>query len=643
MSWLISLMLAGAVLTSGNNISSYEYQNTATNDLTISKNASFDETENFEKTYPFNPNGKIEVSNLNGSIYIEAWDRPEISLSATKVANTKERLSDVEIKINADQNSFSVKTDYKAWRNRGNNTYENNGKLYVTFRLKVPRTAFLNEIETVNGSVDVSNMTNYTEISAVNGAIKASNLRGNAKLSTVNGTVYADFDNLNDDSSISLGTVNGTVRLSIPSNTNATIKANTVNGSISNEFGLPIRKGKYVGRDLYGKIGSGNVKIKLSSVNGGLSINNKDGGTTNPAINLLQQKTSDDFDDSFDSDMGIEVAKINVDVARVNADVARAVKEAEAAVIVNQKATEKAIKEAAKINSVKLKEALDAVKIDKEVQEQMERVQEDLAKASEAFYISRRSPYIQEKSDSFEVKGTPLVVVDAEDCNVLVRGWDKQEVKYVISKVARGITESSDVRTKVSKDKSKVEIEVANDSDRSEGLDKMTNMVRIEVFVPKKSNLRVTSHREIRLEGVSGELELHGMNESINVRDSYGKLKIESIEGTIRIIGFDGELEAVSEDADMYLEGDFKKINSTLNDGKVFLTLSDETNALITTANFASLGKTEIAGDKMKIDGLEVTKLDKQTWRVGKGGYAYNFDLTDGKLFVRSKSSLIQN
>lgn len=636
MSWFISLLLAGAVFTSGNNLSDYEYQNTATNDLNTAKNTVLDETERFEQTYPFNPNGKIRVSNLNGSIKIEAWDRSEIKLVAIKTASSKERLADVDVKIDAGQDSFKVETDYKNWKNR---SWRKNDSLYVNYELIVPRTAVLSEIESTNGSVEVSNMTNYTEISAVNGSVKASNLRGTAKLSTVNGTVYADFDDLSDSSSISLETVNGSVKLNIPSNSNATIKANTVNGSISNEFGLPIKKGEWVGRDLYGRIGNGNVKIKLISVNGGLSINNKDGGTTNPAVNLLPQKTSDDFDDSFDLEM-------NIDLAKANKDIAKAVKESSKAIAIAQKETAKAMKELKKekvlINTEKLREVVDAEKIQKEVSEQMEQAEEDLVRASEAVYLSRRSPFVQEKTGSFEVKGVPRVVIDAEDCDVLVRGWDKQEVKYVISRIAHTGIDNKDLKTRISSDKSEVQIKVTNEDAGSRFADNVTNQVRVEVFVPKKSNLKVSSKREIRLEGVSGELELNGTNESINVRDSYGKLKIESIGGTVRIIGFEGELETVSENADVYLEGDFKKIWSEANNGRVYLTLPDEFNATIFTNRLGIKCNCKL-GSQVSIGGLNLVKESENVWLVGKGGFKYNFDFSDGELFVRPKSSLNKN
>ena len=96
--------------------------------------------------------------------------------------------------------------------------------------------------------------------------------------------------------------MNGTVSLIVPSDVNATIKADSLNGNITNDFGLPVRKGQYVGRDLYGRVGSGEAQIRLNSVNGKLSIGRKnDGHTPNPATKLLQNKKADeDWDDDPD-------------------------------------------------------------------------------------------------------------------------------------------------------------------------------------------------------------------------------------------------------------------------------------------------------------------------------------------------------
>lgn len=654
MSWLSTLLIAGSVFISGTELPSSHYTNYTNTKINSKKIVTSDETERFEQTYPFDPNGKISVSNLNGSITVEAWDNPQIYLEAVKIANSKERLSDVSIDIQAGQSSFAVKTDYKSWKNRNwNDRDQNYGKLEVNFRLKVPRTAVLNEIESVNGSVKVSDMTNYTEISAVNGSVTAANLRGTAKLSTVNGSVNVDFDQLSSDAVISLGTVNGSVRLAIPSTANATLRADTVNGSINNEFGLPVRKGKYVGRDLYGRIGTGEVKIKLNSVNGGLYINRKnDGGTPNPAVNLLPQKDSDDFEDTFDTEFD---ENFNVNVGKLNKTAQKAARDAKreaAKVRVSEKQMadirEKTRAEIArvqpeleKLNEEALKIAEEAIERER-IRERIETRGAEFAQLADTVRLAR-APYIVEKTGSFDVEGTPKVSIRADNCSVTVRGWDKPEVKYSITRAVRDRS-GEPPQVSISNNKRKggaaetgsdVEIEVvSDDASGSELLRNGANSVRVEVFVPKKSNIRIQTNREIRLEGVTGELELIGEDDSINVRDSSGTLNLNTNSGLVRVIGFDGEVISETDTADIMLEGKFRKISATGDTGRIYLTVPAATDAMV-----------EVCGNvEVENSAQTLVRQNETTLKFGKGGAAaFNFKMDSGKLYVRPQSSLYTN
>ncbi len=321
MSWLYTIFFAGLVFSSQD--SSAVSAEPSVCNLPVASQAA-DETERFEKTYPLSANGRVNISNVNGSIVVEAWDRNEVKLEYTKIADTKERLADVEVKIESRADYFSAETDYDSWKGKNNgDRWKNGGKLNVEFRLMVPKGAVLNEIETVNGSVSVSNFVNRTVVSAVNGSVTATNLRGTARLSTVNGEVKCDFDRLESGSKVSLETVNGRVNLVLPSDSNATVRADSLNGNITNDFGLPVRKGKYVGRDLYGRLGNGEVQIRLDSVNGGLAIGRKnDGKSLSPATNLLNQKEKDDEDWDIDTDVSskIESGKYEKDIVKAAKD-----------------------------------------------------------------------------------------------------------------------------------------------------------------------------------------------------------------------------------------------------------------------------------------------------------------------------------
>ena len=75
------------------------------------------------------------------------------------------------------------------------------------------------------------------------------------------------FDQLAGQS-VELNSVNGSVDLTIPSDSNAEIEASTVSGGINNDFGLHVNNHQFVGHDLRGELGSGGTHIKLSNVNG---------------------------------------------------------------------------------------------------------------------------------------------------------------------------------------------------------------------------------------------------------------------------------------------------------------------------------------------------------------------------------------
>ena len=62
----------------------------------------------------------------------------------------------------------------------------------------------------------------------------------------------------------------------VPPNTSADVHASTVNGNIRTDFPLTVQ-GKFVGRHLDGKIGSGGRELKLNTVNGSIQLRQTSG------------------------------------------------------------------------------------------------------------------------------------------------------------------------------------------------------------------------------------------------------------------------------------------------------------------------------------------------------------------------------
>jgi DUF4097 and DUF4098 domain-containing protein YvlB len=223
-------------------------------------------TEELHKTYPLDADGRVSLTNVNGDVRISAWDRNEVQVDAIKRGSTQEALNEADIVIDSAASSISIRTRYPESRRWRQETAR------VEYTLKVPRRSRLFAVETVNGGVDVAGVVGNVKVSSVNGAVVARNLESEAQLSTVNGRVEATFEKLQGTPSISLHTVNGSISLSIPDRSNAELSASTVHGRISSDFGVPASHGHKHGGSFSGRIGSGGARIKLSSVNGGISI-----------------------------------------------------------------------------------------------------------------------------------------------------------------------------------------------------------------------------------------------------------------------------------------------------------------------------------------------------------------------------------
>ncbi len=620
MSWIYTLVFSGLLFSS--NAGTARYQELSHFDqapnVTVTKS---DETDRFEQTYPLSANGRVSVSNVNGSIVAEAWDRNEVKLIATKTADSKEKLADIEIKIESKLDSFSVETNYDNWKQKSGNRWKNGGKLQVDYQLMIPRAAVLNEVETVNGSVTISNFTNFTKVSAVNGNVTASNLRGTADLSTVNGEVDADFNNLDAASKISIGTVNGRAKLTIPSDANATIRVDSLNGVITNDFGLPVRKGKYVGRDLYGKLGSGDVRIKLDSVNGDLKIlRQNDGKTPGPVTNLLPQKEKDDEDwDKDDEDVP------NIRSVKIDKEIAKALKESQKASISAMKQARKEIgkiqPEIAKVTADSLKQAAEVLRsapVQNAIKDGLKQQKAILAKISDISFFPP-VPRVEIKSNSFPVKGIPQVNIQSHGCAIKVTGWNKSEVKYAVTQLS-----SSHDRTpldiKESHDDASMTLKIENNDD--------LERTRIEIFVPKKSNLKINTDSEIRLDGVSGEIDLTGEDGAINVRDADGKLTVATNDGRIRVIGFRGEIQTRANDGMTNLEGDFTMLTASAASGLITVTMPDDSTAIFKTAA------------ETDIDGLsQIRVIKNEKYQPGDGETLFNIT-TAGRVTLRSTGSI---
>lgn len=228
------------------------------------------ETEQISRTLPITADGTIVVDNVNGSIEIVAWDKPEVSLEAEIRGKSLEDLKRQRVEIEAGASRIVIKT---VREKRKVFLWGDEPRGEVNYKLRVPATVSLEKIDSVNSSIKVEGVRGKVDLDTVNGRITATGLAADGRFDTVNGSITAEYDSLAGVNKVVLDTVNGSCTLRLPSEINARVRASSVNGSISCDF--PIKLEKSGRHSLRGTIGTGATDIAMESVNGGLRIGSR--------------------------------------------------------------------------------------------------------------------------------------------------------------------------------------------------------------------------------------------------------------------------------------------------------------------------------------------------------------------------------
>lgn len=223
----------------------------------------FGVTREVTRTYPMRPDAAFELSNVNGTVRIEGWDKNEIEIRAVKTTPEKESLLDlVDIDVDAKPDAVSISTRYPQ---------EEGVEVAVDYVIHVPRGAQLNHVNNINGTLRIFSAESIGELHTVNGNIEVYESSGNVHAHTTNGNVYVELKHPTDARGASVETTNGSVLLAIPADLPADLEARCMNGSFSSDLPLVI-KGADQPRTVHGRLGRGGTPIHLGTVNGTIHV-----------------------------------------------------------------------------------------------------------------------------------------------------------------------------------------------------------------------------------------------------------------------------------------------------------------------------------------------------------------------------------
>ena len=216
------------------------------------------------------PGRMVEIRGINGDIHAFPSDSGEVEVIARVISSGDEETS---MKLHLMETSdglavCAIRPDQDACHPAELPGAVGPGAR-VDFFIAVPTGVHFTG-RTVNGSVAVKSLQGDVAAYTVNGPVQIST-SGSARARTVNGSITASLLNPFWRRSPQFSTVNGGIKVTVPSGVNASIDAETRNGKIVTD--LKRLRGTVTDQSIQARVGAGRCgALTLRSVNGTIEL-----------------------------------------------------------------------------------------------------------------------------------------------------------------------------------------------------------------------------------------------------------------------------------------------------------------------------------------------------------------------------------
>lgn len=274
----------------------------------------------FQQQVAADPHGEVDIENVDGSIAISGWDKPAVSVNAD-LSSDSQRV----VVTSTNGRTHVCVTNGQAscgWLSSSGRARP------ARLEVHIPRGSEIDvsgvsagitsrgvrgtqHLHTINGEIDADLGSGNDEVKSVSGAIHlrgsgqdgalhVSTISGDLSITdaageldarTVNGNVTAELSSaraarlsttsggidltahLAQGGSVQTETVSGHQTIHVSSPTGFSYEASTFNGNIEDCFGQQSDRSRYgPGNRLDGKRGAGDGRVRIKSLNGGISL-----------------------------------------------------------------------------------------------------------------------------------------------------------------------------------------------------------------------------------------------------------------------------------------------------------------------------------------------------------------------------------
>ncbi len=172
--------------------------------------------------------GILDIEGVNGNISAQGVDGNEFVVRALKHGRTGD-LPRVTLEFVQESNHARVRAVYP----RG---FYRRCHVDVDFTVQIPRAATLSAA-TINGDIHATSISGHVKAVTVNGGICVLD-SDRAEARSINGSLEVSLASSTWNRPLHFKTVNGAMRIELPSTANAEINASTVNGTVTADLPL---------------------------------------------------------------------------------------------------------------------------------------------------------------------------------------------------------------------------------------------------------------------------------------------------------------------------------------------------------------------------------------------------------------------
>ena len=272
--------------------------------------------------------------------------------------------------------------------------------------------------------------------------------------------------------------------------------------------------------------------------------------------------------------------------------------------------------------------------------------------------VDSHSEIVREEKQ-FKVSGTPTVRLTTFDGSIEIQGWDKAHVAVEIEKRGASRKALDDLEVKTAQNGDLIELEVKRpraESFQGIGLHRSAT-ARLIVSVPRQANIHARSgDGSIRVERVTGKLELRTGDGSIRATNVAGELSLDTNDGSVTVEHAEGTLFVDTGDGSVNVTGKLAAVKLHTGDGSVVyradpgsamadnweITTGDGTVSVYLPPGFGAEvdAHTGDGAIRSEIDGLDAPSRESARrslkGRIGEGGKLLRIRTGDGSIRLRT-------